>query len=178
MDIEENKSKKSSIKDWIITIVIFFVAFFVIRNFVGQPVVTNGESMSPTIVHGDSVFVEKFTYIFSEPKFSDVIVFPYSEQKEYIKRIIGVPGDTIDFYNDRFYINGQPLDDPFYIENMPLGDTMFPLEVPEDEYFVLGDNRAVSNDSRHSDVGLIKKDDIVGRAVFIFYPFERMQFVK
>ncbi len=180
---EEKKEKLSTqdnIKDWIITIVIFVVAFVVIRTFIGQPVVTNGESMSPTLVHGDMVFVEKVTTRLGSLEQGDVIVFPYpaDPSKEYIKRVIGVPGDEIDFIDYEFYINGEKFDDPFVLKGSIIGDTVFPLTVGEDEYFVLGDNRAVSHDSRHSEVGLINEKDVDGRALFVFYPFNRIKLVK
>ncbi len=183
MDTEiknEKKDTKNEIKDWIITIAIFIVAFVVIRTFIGQPVVTNGESMSPTLVHGDMVFVEKVTTKFGTLNQGDIIVFPYpaDPSKEYIKRVIGVPGDTVDLIDYEFYINGEKLNDPFLVRDVVVGDTMFPLTVGDNEYFVLGDNRAVSHDSRHSEVGLINKDDIDGRATFVFYPFNRIKLVK
>ncbi len=181
----ENKNKdtnktKSAIKEWAITIIIFVVAFVGIRTFIGQPVITNGESMSPTLVHGDMIFVEKLSYLFGEPERGDIIVFPYpaDPSKEYIKRVIGVPGDVIDLDNNDFYVNGERIDDPFALDIVPLGDVQFPLTVGEDQYFVLGDNRAVSHDSRHSEVGLIDEEDIVGRAAFIFYPFNHMGFIE
>ncbi len=180
-EIKENKKDaKSELKDWAISIVIFIVAFVVIRVFIGQPVVTNGESMSPTLVHGDMVFVEKVTTSFGTLKQGDIIVFPYpaDPSKEYIKRVVGISGDEIDMIDYEFYINGERFDDPFAIYDISIGDTSFPLTVGENQYFVLGDNRAVSHDSRHSEVGLINKDDIDGRAVFVFYPFNRLKFVN
>ncbi len=147
---------------------------------IGQPVVTNGESMSPILVHGDMIFVEKLSYMFSSPKQDDIIVFPYPKDpsKEYIKRVIGVPGDEIDLKNNTFYVNGQPYDDDFALEVVPLGDVFFPITVGEGEYFVLGDNRLVSRDSRYSEVGMIKEEDIVGKASFVMYPFNRIRILN
>lgn len=180
MSEQKTKDVKNSIKEWIITILIFILAFVGIRAIIGQPVITNGESMSPTLVHGDMIFVEKLSYLFGEPDRGDIIVFPYpaDPSKEYIKRVIGVPGDEIDIIDSDVYVNGELLDDDFRMDNLPLGSTEFPLTVGEDEYFVMGDNRAVSHDSRHEEVGLIQEDDIVGRAAFVFYPFNRMKIVR
>ncbi len=179
---EENikkTDKKQEIKELFITFIACVALFVFIRAFIAVPVVTNGESMSPTLVHGDMIIVEKLSYIFSEPKKDDIIVFPYpaDPNKEYIKRVIGVPGDEIDVIDSNIIINGEQWDDPFALSPLPLGDTQFPLVVGEDEYFVLGDNRIVSHDSRYSEVGLIKKDDILGHAFFVFYPFNRMGLV-
>ncbi len=180
MENTNKKDIKNTIKEWVITLLIFIIAFAFIRTFIGQPVVTNGESMSPTLVHGDMIFVEKVSYLFKDPKQGDIIVFPYpaDPSKEYIKRIIGVPGDEIDLVNNDFFVNGKRLDDPFAVDIVPLGDVQFPLTVGEGQYFVLGDNRIVSHDSRHSEVGLIDEDDIVGKAFFKFYPFNRIGFIK
>lgn len=180
-NINENTTKKkSALKDWGITILIFIVAFLVFRTFIGNPVVTNGESMSPTLVHGDTIFVNKFIYDFTDPKQGDVVIFPYpaDKSKDYIKRIIGTPGDSVDLIDNNFYINGEKLDDPFAIDTVPLGDVDFPITLGDDEYFVLGDNRVVSHDSRYSEVGLISKKDIIGKASFVYYPFDRIKFVK
>ncbi len=177
----DNKNKnKNEIKEWIITIAIFIGFFMFIRIVIGQPVVTNGESMAPTLVHGDTIFVEKLSYIFGSPDRGDIIVFPYpaDPSKDYIKRVIGVPGDVIDIVENDFYVNDELLDDDFKLQNIPLGDTQFPVTVGDNEYFVLGDNRAVSHDSRHSEVGLIKEEDIVGRAFFVFYPLNRIKLVR
>lgn len=180
MEIQETKTNKSPIKEWAITIAIFVGVFIFLRTFIGVPVITNGESMSPTLVHGDTIFVNKFAYTFSDPEFGDIIVFPFpaDPSREFIKRVIGVPGDTIDFVESDFYINDKLFDDPFAITDEPVGDTTFPIVLGEDEYFVLGDNRAVSHDSRHADVGLIEKDNIVGKASFIFYPLNRIKILK
>ncbi len=176
----KQKDSKHNIKDWIITIFLFIIVFLFVRTFIGQPVMTNGESMSPTLVHGDRIFVEKLSYLFNEPKRGDIIVFPYpaDPSKEYIKRIIGMPGDIIDLRNNQFYVNDERIDDPFEVDVVPLGDVQFPITVGEDKYFVLGDNRIVSHDSRHSEVGLIDKGDILGKASFVFYPFSRIRLIK
>ncbi len=180
MNKNKQKDLKSTIKDWAVTIIIFLVVFFFIRTFIGQPVMTNGESMSPTLVHGDRIFVEKLSYLFSKPERGDIVVFPYpaDPSKEYIKRIVGVPGDKIDLRNNQFYVNDERIDDPFEIDVVPLGDVQFPITVGEDEYFVLGDNRIVSHDSRHSEVGLIAEDDILGKASFVFYPINRIKLIS
>ncbi len=180
--VEDKKpiDKKSVIKDYAITFLIFIAVFAFIRIFIGEPVITNGESMSPTLVHGDVILVEKVSYLFSNPDHGDVIVFPYpaDPSKSYIKRVIGCPGDVVDIVENDFYVNDMLVEDDFALQNIPLGDTEFPVTVGENQYFVLGDNRAVSHDSRHSEVGLINEDDILGRGFVVFYPLNRIKIIK
>ncbi|MFV0503426.1 MAG: signal peptidase I [Lachnospirales bacterium] len=165
------------IKEWLIFIVIFIAMFLFIRNFIGFAIMTNGASMEPTTHHGDRVLVEKFSYILSKPKVNDIIVFPYGE-KALIKRIIATENDIVDIKDRYFYINDIKLEDNFSDEVLNLGNVTFPVTVGENEYFVLGDNRNISQDSRYKEVGLIKEKDILGKAVFRFFPFTNMGFLK
>lgn len=146
-----------------------------VLTYVGQRTEVSGESMSNTLHSGDTLWIDKLEYEFGSPKRFDVVVFPYEEEEDtfYIKRIIGLPGETV--YIDEegtIYINDEPLDGDKYgretIAEDKRGVASEEVTLGDDEYFVLGDNRNNSRDSRFEDVGNIHKDQIIGRAVFRF----------
>jgi signal peptidase I len=156
-------------------IVIVVGICWAVLTFVGQRTEVSGESMSNTLHSGDTLWIDKISYEIGEPERYDVIVFPYGDDGEtfYIKRIIGLPGETvyIDEYG-RIYINDELLEDDVYgrevIASDKRGVASEDVVLGEDEYFVLGDNRNNSRDSRVADVGNIHRDDIIGKAVFRF----------
>ena len=146
-----------------------------VLTYVGQRTEVSGESMSNTLHSGDTLWIDKLEYEFGSPKRFDVVVFPYEEEEDtfYIKRIIGLPGETV--YIDEegtIYINDEPLEGDKYgretIAEDKRGIASEEVTLGDDEYFVLGDNRNNSRDSRFEDVGNIHKDQIIGRAVFRF----------
>ncbi|MDR2668981.1 MAG: signal peptidase I [Desulfovibrio sp.] len=156
-----------------------------IRTFIIQPFVIPSESMLNTLQTGDRIFVLKFSYgihlpfiekeIIStgEPRVGDIIVFPFPQKKEddYIKRVVGVPGDTLEMRNKRLYRNGIPADEPYVVlkdtAGNPHRDNFRPLTVPPGKVFVLGDNRDNSLDSRYW--GFVDKDTVQGKAVVIYW---------
>ena len=142
-----------------------------VLTFVGQRTEVSGDSMNDTLKDGDSLWIDKLTYRFNDPERYDIIVFPYSDDTYYIKRIIGLPGETVYIDEDGvIYINDEPLTDDIYgketIEASKRGVASEPITLGEDEYFVMGDNRNNSRDSRIADVGNITLDQIEGKAVF------------
>ncbi len=146
-----------------------------VLTYVGQRTEVSGESMSNTLHSGDTLWIDKLEYEFGSPKRFDVVVFPYGEDDDtyYIKRIIGLPGETVYIDEDgTIYINDEPLEGDKYgrevIAEDKRGVASEEITLGDDEYFVLGDNRNNSRDSRVSDVGNIHKNDIIGRAVFRF----------
>lgn len=155
---------------------------FLVIQFVGQRTVVQGTSMENTLMDGDNLIVDKLTYRFHEPKRFDVVVFPYQQGKNtyYIKRVIGLPGDSvrIDEVGD-IYINDEKLAEGYgkevILDPGMAADTVF---LGSDEYFVLGDNRNASADSRDPSVGVIKRDRIIGRAWLRIYPFSSVGFIK
>ena len=152
-----------------------------IINFVGVRTEVMGTSMAPTLADGDQLIVEKVSYYFSDPQRYDIIVFPYPEdpQKHYIKRIIGLPGETVQIVDGYVYINGEPLDEHYGNEVMNnAGVATTPIVLGDDEYFVLGDNRNNSEDSRYAAVGNIKRSDISGRAWLRIWPFDSIGMLK
>lgn len=150
-----------------------------ITKYVAYHTFVEGSSMERTLSDDNQIIVEKITYYNEEPKRFDVIVFPQKEGVNYIKRIVGLPGELIQIVNGEVYINGEVLHDPYATE--PMEDPGLAKEVillGENEYFVLGDNRNGSVDSRSADVGTVKRSQIRGKAWLRFYPFSQFGTVK
>ena len=160
--------------------VVVGITFFII-TFIGQRTYVSGSSMESTLSHGDNLIVDKLTYRFADPKRYDIIVFPfrYEENTYYIKRIIGLPGETVQIQDGSIYIDGEVLNESYGREVMKsAGLAADPIELKEDEYFVLGDNRASSEDSRNADVGNVKREYIYGKAWFVISPRKDFGWVK
>ena len=153
---------------------------FLIIHFVGQRTVVNGVSMQPTLSDGDNLIVDKLSYRFHDPERFDIIVFPFQFQDNtyYIKRIIGLPGETVEIRDGHIYIDGssEPLEDVETKEYM-VGN-YGPYTVPEGCYFVMGDNRNDSKDSRYWIHPYVSKDKILGKAVFRYWPITEMKTIK
>lgn len=150
-------------------------------QFVGQRTHVNGDSMNVTLEDGDNLMVDKLSYRFSDPERYDIIVFPYQYQEKtyYIKRIIGMPGETVQVIDGMVYIDGKMLDESYGKEVMEYaGVASEPIELGEDEYFVLGDNRNNSSDSRDPSVGNIKEDQIIGKAFLRIWPLNKFGILK
>ena len=145
------------------------------NHFIGTHTIVDGSSMEATLHNEDVLAVNKICYTLHDPERFDIIVFPYDDESYYIKRIIGLPGETVEIVNGVIYINGSVLDENYGLEEMhgPY-DNFEAATLGSDEYFVLGDNRNGSKDSRSLEVGFIKKDSIIGKACFRLYPFDTM----
>ena len=157
-------------------IVLVFGVSFLLTTYVGQRTRVNGESMYPTLHDDDNLIVDKISYRFRDPKRYDIIVFPYKYEEDtyYIKRIIGLPGETVQVIDGYMYINGKKLDEHYGAEVMEdPGIAAEPIKLGDDEYFVLGDNRNNSEDSRYGDIGNVRRKEIIGRAWVRIWPFER-----
>lgn len=157
---------------------IILVCTYLAVHYVAQRTEVEGSSMSPTLYDGDSVLVDKFTYRFQEPERYDIIVFPYRYQKDtyYVKRVIGLPGETVRIdAQGTIFINDEALDEHYGAEaiNQP-GYASTPRKLEDNEYFVLGDNRNDSIDSRNAAVGFVRRTEIIGRAFWRSYPFSRI----
>ena len=155
------------------------LTFFII-HFVGQRTVVNGVSMQPTLSDGDNLIVDKLSYRFHDPDRFDIIVFPQEDGRYFIKRIIGLPGESVRIDEDGFiYINGENLQESYGKEVMrDPGLAKDGIQLGADEYFVLGDNRNDSMDSRMAEVGPIVGERIIGRAWLRIYPFDQIGFLK
>lgn len=179
--------RKKSIKvlkeifGWIIYISMVILVTYLIVTYVGQRTKVSGPSMEETLHNGDNLIVDKISYRFREPERFDIIVFPYqyAEDTFYIKRIIGMPGETIQIKDGHVYINDVLLEEDIYgkeaIEDTKRGIADEPVVLGEDEYFVMGDNRNHSSDSRDPSVGVLDRSQLVGRAWLRVYPFESFE---
>ncbi len=166
---------------WIVFIVVVVVASYLIVTFVGQRTEVSGSSMETTLSSGDQLIVDKISYRFRDPKRYDIVVFPYryEENTYYIKRIIGLPGETVQIVDGMVYINGSPLNEHYGNEVIEdPGSAAEPITLGDDEYFVLGDNRNNSQDSRASNVGLIHRDELLGRAWVRIWPLDQFGVIK
>lgn len=171
--------KQISMKREIINTVLYFIFLFVavwaIVTFVGQRTVVNGVSMYDTLNDGDNLWVDKFSYHFKDPQRFDIVVFPMYDGEEYfIKRIIGLPGETVRIdHQGNIYINGEQLEESYGYETIEpemIGRAFDGVTLGDDEYFVMGDNRNESEDSRFDIVGNVKRKDLMGKAVFRLWP--------
>lgn len=186
--METEVKKKNEMWEWSKALLIAFGLAAIIRFFLFTPIVVDGESMMPTLEHGDRMIVNKIGYSIGEPDRFDIIVFHAPEQKDYIKRIIGLPGDQIAYEDDQLYINGEAVEEPYLdIYKQGITGTLtedFVLEdvtegqstIPEGSIFVMGDNRRASKDSRH--IGLISTDEVIGDTNFVFWPLAEAGIVK
>lgn len=158
---------------WVVYILIVVCATYLIVTYVGQRTKVSGKSMMNTLHDQDNLIVDKISYRFRDPKRFEIIVFPYRYQEDtyYIKRIIGLPGETVQIKEGYVYINGELLDEHYGREVMnESGIAAEPLQLGEDEYFVLGDNRNHSSDSREPNVGVLHRDELIGRAWIRIWP--------
>ena len=168
--------------DTSIYLLVVLVLTYLVITFVGQRTQVSGSSMETTLSDEDNLIVDKISYRFSEPKRFDIIVFPfeYEEDTYYIKRIIGMPGERVQIDGEgNIYIDGEVLEESYGREIMESpGRAWEEITLDEDEYFVLGDNRNHSSDSRDPSVGNIKRKDIIGRAFLRIWPFEKFGILR
>lgn len=179
----DNTSKRNGlIKELILYAIIFVLFVFIIPRYVVQLTVVDGRSMTNTLQNDDRLFVEKVSYRFGDPERFDIIVF-YPEGRDsdeyYVKRVIGLPGETVQIIDSIIYINGEPLEDnyrkEYYISYNGIAGE--PVTLGDDQFFVMGDNRNGSTDSRDPRVGLVERENIDGRVVLRVYPFDKIGFM-
>ncbi len=177
---EQGTSLRKEIFDYVKLIAIVVAVMLFLQQFVVINAKIPSQSMEPTIMIGDRIFGNRLAYINSDPERYDIIIFKYpdDESRKFIKRVIGLPGDVIDIRDGDVYVNGEsvPLDDDFcaVADSTTQGNLTFPLTVPEDSYFVLGDNRLYSRDSRYWDNPFVTKDEILGKAFFRYWPLNKI----
>ena len=179
---EREKVRKNPIKaglGWLFQIIVVILFAYIAVFFFGQSRTNIGQAMNSTLSGGDVVLLNELSYRFSGPSREDVISFKLNGSEDthsYIRRVIGLPGETVCIQDGKIYIDGEVLEENYgyYLEGKVMEGYDFsePVEVGEDEYFVLGDNRNDSLDSRK--IGCIPKTDIIGRAVFRIYPFQNI----
>lgn len=178
---EKKKSRVREAIDFILYLAVVAGICYVIVTFVGQRTVVSGTSMIPTLQDGDNLITDKISYRFRDPERYDIIVLRVESQHEnFIKRVIGLPGETVQIVGGRVYINGELLESDVYGNELMIsaGRASQPITLGENEYFVLGDNRNGSKDSRVEEVGNVKRSQIQGKALLRIWPLNKVGFVK
>ncbi len=179
------KDAKKEMISWILTIVTAVAAALLIRTFLFEPIRVDGESMTDTLNDTELVFVTKPEYYLGTPQRQDVIICKYPDRKNqyFVKRLIALPGDTVQIKYDvlsrtnTLYVNGEAVSEPYLTPTRNDSNNSYgPATLGEDEYFVMGDNRDNSNDSRY--VGPLHRSQIVGHVRFVFFPFSSIRAVK
>ncbi|NTW71712.1 MAG: signal peptidase I [Eubacteriaceae bacterium] len=170
--MNQEKKPKSEAREWIESAAIAIALALLIKFFIFEFVLVEGSSMNPTLENGDRLVVTKYQYYFSEPEYSDIIILKYTNSIEFVKRVVAEGGDTIEIKDMVIYVNGKPVAED-YTDGSVYPDFKKTV-VPKGSYFVLGDNRDNSRDSRFADVGFISKEDIVGKVMFRLYPFDKI----
>lgn len=175
---EENPSKGRATgffetRYWLRDLILSLLLAFIFVIFLYQPVQVEGTSMLPRLSNQERIFINKFVYRFEPIRRGDIVVFhyPLDTSKSYIKRVVGLPGETVSIRDGRVTINGQPLKEPYVSPSFLDHQNFPPLGLEPDRYFVLGDHRDSSNDSRSW--GAVDRKFIYGKAVFVYWPFNQ-----
>jgi signal peptidase I len=186
----DNAGHKNELLEWVKALLIAAGIVFLVRWLAFSPFIVDGDSMLPNFVNGERMIVNKLIYDFREPERGEVIIFLAPEGKDYIKRVIGEPGDRVRVDGDLVYINDKVISEPYIQEELDKAAQVGGIYnnrnysvteeviVPEDSLFVLGDNRPRSKDSRFPDVGFVPFDKVVGRADLVYWPITEFRFVK
>ncbi|WP_064965380.1 signal peptidase I [Ornithinibacillus contaminans] len=165
--------EKNEWLEWGKAILIAIILAFLLRTFIFATSIVEGDSMDPTLQDGERVIFNKFVYLIDGPDRGDIVIIQRPD-KNYVKRIIGLPGETIEIRNHKLYINNDLHEQTFLSEDAKNHTGNFgPITIPKDRYFVMGDNRSISKDSRNG-LGFIMEDEIIGKSEFVFYPFSEM----
>ncbi|MDC3412744.1 signal peptidase I [Aquibacillus sp. 3ASR75-11] len=163
--------------DWLKAIFIAIILAFILRTFLFSTSIVLGESMYPTLEDGERILFNKFVYLVDEPNRGDIVIIQ-RPNKNYVKRVIALPEETISVKDGALYINGEKYTQSFLEKQAIMRTGNFgPITVPPNSYFVMGDNRGISRDSRNG-LGFIYKDEIVGRTEFIIYPIDEWDRTK
>ena len=173
---EKKKTVFREIVSWVMTIVIAVALALFIRTFIFEPVRVDGSSMNYTLLDNEYMIVTKYDYWLGEPERFDVVIchYPGRGRTNFVKRLVGLPGDTVSMLNGTLYVNGEAVDEP-YITNHANYD-MEAVTLGENEYFVLGDNRSSSNDSHL--VGTLSRDQIRGHVRLVVFPFSHFRAIE
>jgi len=179
-----NNRLRYFIKEWVEPVIIALILALIIRTYVIQAFKIPTGSMRPTLMEGDRILVNKFIYKFKRPERGDVIVFvsPEDKKKDFIKRLVGLPGETLEISNGMILINGVAvgkdsiLRERYYYNRGDFGKEGQAVKIPEDAYFVLGDNSISSRDSRYW--GFLPKRYLLGKAILIYWPVSRIRMIK
>lgn len=170
------KTPMQELREWIVTLAVALAIALVVRTFLFEPVRVDGSSMATTLANGEIMFVTKPEYITGDPQRFDVVIchYPNRGNTNFVKRVVGLPGDTVEVRGGFLYVNGEKYEEP-YIVNRP-DYALSPYTVPEGMYFVLGDNRCNSNDSHL--IGPITRDMIVGHVRSVLWPLDSWRTIE
>ena len=175
---EEKTSPLKEALSWVLTFAAAILVALVLKNFVIINATVPTGSMENTIMPGDDLFGFRLAYQFSEPKRGDIIIFKYpdDEEEKYVKRIIGLPGETVRISNAKVYIDDSetPLQEEYLKDEWTVATGPFEFQVPEGCYFVMGDNRNDSWDARYWDNTYVAREKIIGKAEWVYFPFDRI----
>ena len=182
---EETRSMGREILDLVIYVAVVALIVYLILHFVGQRTVVNGDSMDNTLKDGQSLIMDKISYRFHDPERFDIVIFPgppeNGESPYFIKRVIGMPGETIQIVDGKVTIDGEQLTEDVYgitdTVDYP-GIAQEPLTLGDDEYFWMGDNRPVSYDSRYEEVGPVTREEFIGKVWIRIWPLSKFGAVK
>ncbi len=156
--------------EWLKAIIIAVLLAFLLRTFFFATSIVEGISMNPTLESGERVMFNKIIYYLEEPSYGEIVII-HRPVKSYVKRIIALPNDIVEVRDHKLYINGREQDESYLDKDSIQETTNYgPVKVPEDHYFVMGDNRSISKDSRNG-LGFIEKSEIIGRSELVIYPF-------
>lgn len=162
---------------WVVDIAVALTFAWFFLNFFGMQVTVSGQSMQPLLNSGDVALLNRFAYDFGKPKRMDVVMFEREDKKANVKRIIGIPGDVVQIQNSQVYVNGQRLEGEFGRAALA-GLAESPVELGEKEYFLLGDNRDSSEDSRFANVGNVKEEQIIGKVWLRIFPLIDIKLIR
>lgn len=171
--------------DWLVIALVALAAAFLLRTFVVQQFAVDGESMLGTLHSGDRVIVNKLSYRLHDPRHGDIVVLKDTEAnlavRDLIKRVVGLPGETVEYRACQLFINGTPFFEPYLdsqlVTSNRCGDSQEPVRIAAGYVFVMGDNRAASLDSRAAAIGQIRFDDLIGRAFVVIWPTSDWRFL-
>lgn len=173
-------SSENTVNDWlkwIKSIGIALIIAFLLKSFIFSTSIVEGESMAPALNHGNKIIINKFVYLVGKPARNDIVIIQ-RPLKNYVKRVIGLPGEKIQMIDHILYIDDEIYDEPFIKDDAKKMTGNFgPIIIPKNNYYVIGDNRAISKDSRNG-LGLIEEANIIGRSEFIIYPFNEWALTK
>lgn len=167
----------------LMTILLIVLSVYLLRTFVLTPISIDGSSMEPTLHNRDFLMMEQVSYYFNEPERFDIVVFNATKQKDYIKRIIGLPGEAIEYRDNQLFVNNQKVEE-YFLRDVNQYTNDFTIEdieqghqtIPDGFYLVLGDNRTNSTDSRT--IGLVAKEKITGRAFLRYWPLDNFNLIR
>lgn len=180
----KKKDMKKEILSWILTLGSAVIIALVIRTFLFEPIRVDGESMCDTLQNNEVMFVTKPEYLFGDPQRGDVVICKYPGRTEnFVKRLMAVPGDTIEVKNNVVYVNGEALDETYLTpERNDDGFSMDAMTLGDGEYFVMGDNRDNSHDSRnyygYGKPATLTRDQIIGHVQFVVFPFDKIRGIQ